>query len=127
MITVAQAEQIILENTIKISIENVAIDAALGRILAEDLCADRDFPPFNRVTMDGIAVQFAQLEAGQTTFEIEATAAAGNFASNRLKNFAENQHLNASLIKCRKLMTVYDYKNSHLLMAILTLFKKIVV
>ncbi len=78
MISVAQAEQIILENTIKISTEKVAIDAALGRILSEDLCADRDFPPFNRVTMDGIAVQFAQLEAGQTTFEIEATAAAGN-------------------------------------------------
>ena len=78
MITVAQAEQIILENIIKIPTEKVLIDAALGRILVEDLCADRDFPPFDRVTMDGIAVQFAQLEAGQTIFEIEATAAAGN-------------------------------------------------
>ena len=78
MITVAQAEQIILENIIVISTEKVAIDAALGRILAEDLCADRDFPPFDRVTMDGIAVQFTQLASGQTIFEIEATAAAGN-------------------------------------------------
>lgn len=78
MITVEQAEKLILENTISIPTEKVSIDAALGRILAENLCADRDFPPFNRVTMDGIAIQFAQLEAGQTTFEIEATAAAGN-------------------------------------------------
>ncbi len=78
MITVAQAEQIILTNTIVISTEKIAIDAALGRILAEDLCADRDFPPFDRVTMDGVAVQFAQLASGQTIFEIEATAAAGN-------------------------------------------------
>jgi len=78
MITVEQAEQLILENTIAIPTEKVSIDAALGRILAEDLCADRDFPPFDRVTMDGIAIQFAQLEAGRTTFKIEATAAAGN-------------------------------------------------
>lgn len=78
MITVEQAEQLILENIIKIPVEKVSINDALGRVLAEDLCADRDFPPFNRVTMDGIAIKFAQLEAGQNTFEIEATAAAGN-------------------------------------------------
>ena len=78
MITVEEAERIILENTITVTTEKVAIDAALGRVLAEDFCADRDFPPFNRVTMDGIAIQFAQLEAGDNTFEIEATAAAGN-------------------------------------------------
>lgn len=78
MITVEQADQLILENIVTIPTEKVLIDAALGRILAEDLCADRDFPPFNRVTMDGIAIQFAQFEAGRTTFEIEATAAAGN-------------------------------------------------
>lgn len=78
MITVEQAEQIILENTIIISTEKVSIDAALGRILAEDLCADRDFPPFNRVTMDGIAIRYEQLSKGQSTFSIEATAAAGS-------------------------------------------------
>lgn len=78
MITVEQAEQIILENTIKIPNEKVSIDAALGRVLAEDFCADRDFPPFNRVTMDGIAIRHEQLSKGQTSFLIEATAAAGN-------------------------------------------------
>ncbi|CAH0996704.1 Molybdopterin molybdenumtransferase [Emticicia aquatica] len=78
MITVEEAERIILENTINIPTEKVSIDIALGRVLAEDLCADRDFPPFNRVTMDGIAIQFAQLKAGKTIFEIETTAAAGN-------------------------------------------------
>lgn len=78
MISVEQAEEIILQNTINISTEKVSINDALGRILAENLCADRDFPPFNRVTMDGVAIQFAQLKTGQKTFEIEATAAAGN-------------------------------------------------
>lgn len=78
MITVEQAEQLILENILTIPTEKVSIDAALGRILAEDLCADRDFPPFNRVTMDGIAIRHEQLSKGQTSFLIEATAAAGN-------------------------------------------------
>ncbi len=78
MITVEEAERIILEKTIAISTEKVNIDVALGRVLAEDLCADRDFPPFNRVMMDGIAIQFSQTKNGQNTFEIEATAAAGN-------------------------------------------------
>jgi molybdopterin molybdotransferase len=78
MITVEQAEQLILENTIEIPTEKVSIDAALGRILVEDLCADRDFPPFNRVTMDGIAIRQEQLSKGRTSFLIEATAAAGN-------------------------------------------------
>lgn len=78
MITVEQAEQLILENTTKIPVEKVAISDALGRILAEDLCADRDFPPFNRVTMDGIAIRHEQLSNKQISFLIEATAAAGN-------------------------------------------------
>lgn len=78
MITVEQAEQLILENILTIPTEKVSIEAALGRILAEDLCADRDFPPFNRVTMDGIAIRHEQLSKGQTSFLIEATAAAGN-------------------------------------------------
>ncbi len=78
MITVEQAEQLILENILTIPTEKVSIDAALGRILAEDLCADRDFPPFNRVTMDGIAIRHEQLSKGQTSFLIEATVAAGN-------------------------------------------------
>jgi len=64
MITVEQAEQLILENTIAIPTEKISIDAALERVLVEDFCADRDFPPFNRVTMDGIAIRHEQLSKG---------------------------------------------------------------
>ena len=49
MISVEQAEEIILNKAISLAIEKVAIDQALGRMLAEDLHADRDFPPFDRV------------------------------------------------------------------------------
>lgn len=77
MITVDQAEEIILSNKIALPTEKVTIGNALGRILAEDLHADRDFPPFDRVSMDGIAVVYAQIATGQTDFKIEQTVAAG--------------------------------------------------
>lgn len=77
MTTVEQAEEIILSNKINIAVEQVTIVEALGRILAEDLKADRDFPPFDRVSMDGIAVKYAQIEKDQTSFPIAQTAAAG--------------------------------------------------
>lgn len=77
MITVEQAEEIILANKIVPDNEKVTIEKALGRILAEDLYADRDFPPFDRVSMDGIALVYSQISSGQTDFKIEHTVAAG--------------------------------------------------
>ncbi len=41
-------------------IENVALTDAPGRILAEPIEADRDYPPFHRSTRDGYAVRAAQ-------------------------------------------------------------------
>lgn len=58
-------------------IESRNIEDAVGSYLAEDLKADRDFPPFDRVTMDGIAILYAAFQKNQRTFEIEDTAAAG--------------------------------------------------
>ncbi len=49
----------------------------MGRVLAEDIKADRDFPPFNRVTMDGIAIRHEAFEKGNRVFKIKATQSAG--------------------------------------------------
>jgi len=46
--------------------------------LAEDITTDRDLPPFNRVTMDGIAISFDAFENGIKSFKIIATQAAGD-------------------------------------------------
>jgi molybdopterin molybdotransferase len=43
------------------AVERVALDEALGRILAVDVPADRDQPPFPRVTRDGFAVRAADV------------------------------------------------------------------
>ena len=77
MISTAEAEQIILAHRPDFGVEKCPFRAANGRILAENIVADRDFPPFDRVTMDGIALRFADLEAGCRVFSIAATQGAG--------------------------------------------------
>ncbi len=42
----------------------VALLASAGRVLAEDVTADRDQPPFDRATRDGFAVRAAEWSAG---------------------------------------------------------------
>ena len=51
--------------------------ACVGRVLAEDVHAERDHPPFDRVTMDGIAIAFRDWAAGVRSFEVLGTQAAG--------------------------------------------------
>ncbi len=58
--------------------ETVSLQESCGRVLAEDLFADRDFPPFDRSTKDGIAISFDDYAAGQRRFPIEGVAAAGS-------------------------------------------------
>jgi len=46
--------------------ETVALQQAVGRVLAEPVLADRDLPPFNRAQMDGYAVRAADLERSKS-------------------------------------------------------------
>ena len=78
MTTVEQAEQIILSEAKDYGTENIYFENAVGRVLAEDLKADRDLPPYNRVTMDGIAIKFDAFANGVRSFKIIATQAAGD-------------------------------------------------
>ena len=78
MTTVQQAEKLILAEARDFGEETVPFDKSLGRVLAEEIKADRDLPPFNRVAMDGIAVSYHAIESGITTFKIKATQAAGD-------------------------------------------------
>ncbi|UOQ78925.1 hypothetical protein MUN84_10600 [Hymenobacter sp. 5516J-16] len=77
MLSVEEATRLVTATVRSLSVEYLSLPLAAGRVLREDLCADRDFPPFNRVAMDGIALRFAALEAGQTEFRIDSTQFAG--------------------------------------------------
>ena len=65
MISVEEAKEIILQNTLDFGTENIPFMESVGRILKEDILADRDFPPFNRVSMDGIAINYLHFENGK--------------------------------------------------------------
>lgn len=78
MITVQEAEQIILSHKKGYGGEYVPFQQALGRVLAEDLLCDRDMPAYDRISMDGIAIRYSAIERGITSFTIKATQAAGD-------------------------------------------------
>ena len=77
MLSVAEAFARVLATARSLPPETVALSHAAGRILTETLVADRDFPPFNRVAMDGIAVAYTAWHSGQTEFIIQHTQYAG--------------------------------------------------
>lgn len=77
MISYEEALDIISQHKFSPKTEKRALYNASGYILNESLYADRDFPPFDRVTMDGISINHSAYANGQRTFEIEKTIGAG--------------------------------------------------
>ncbi len=77
MVTVKEAENLIFKNIPPPRSRQCTITEAAGAVLLEDLSADRDFPPYHRVTMDGIALHTREFEKGQQSFRVQATQAAG--------------------------------------------------
>ena len=76
--TVNNALETILNSSQEFGIEEVDFIKSLGRVLKEDVIADCDLPPFNRVSMDGIAIAEAAFNSGQRMFKIEGVQAAGS-------------------------------------------------
>lgn len=77
MLTPAEAEELIFSNITPFLREDCPLTAAHGRVLRQDIAADRDLPPFDRVTMDGFALRAAAVASGVKSFRIEGTQAAG--------------------------------------------------
>ena len=77
MISVAEAIQIVRQQTTTLAPEHVSIEHALGRVLAEDIVADTDLPPFNRAQMDGYAVRAEDVKEAPARLRIAGESAAG--------------------------------------------------
>lgn len=77
MITVAEAMAHIYAHVKDFGTESIPFLEATNRVLAQDVVADRDFPPYHRVTMDGIAIHTPAFETGTRSFFIEGIQAAG--------------------------------------------------
>ena len=67
----------VLKTAVAFDNEVVDLMHSTGRILAENYTADRDFPPFDRSTKDGVALMYAAADVQQNSFEIETLVSAG--------------------------------------------------
>lgn len=77
MISVEEADRLLNARLYQSDREVVPLSSAMGRYLADDVCADRDFPPFDRVAMDGIAIRHADYLSSGFTFEVIGARYAG--------------------------------------------------
>jgi molybdopterin molybdotransferase len=76
-IDVADAAALILARMPDWGTVRVPIDRTHGEVLRQTITAERDQPPFDRVTMDGIAIRHAAIAAGVRRFRVVGTQGAG--------------------------------------------------
>ena len=67
LITVESALKIVARETPRLKPERVPLGEAVGRVIAEDIVADTDMPPFDRSQMDGYAVRAVDTENAPVT------------------------------------------------------------
>jgi molybdopterin molybdotransferase len=68
LLPIADMERLIIERvTPVVEIEQVPLSDALGRVVATDIAAPEDLPPFDNSAVDGFAVRHADLAAGADT------------------------------------------------------------
>ncbi len=86
MISVAEALQIVRQHTPVLETERVELPNALGRVLAQEVAADSDLPPFDRAQMDGYAVRAAETTGAPVSLRIVGESAAGKGWHHRLED-----------------------------------------
>jgi len=83
LLSIAEAQQLVLERTEPLPAENVPLEGAARRVLAEPARAEIDLPPFPSSAMDGYAVRGDETPG---RLRIEARIAAGNPATAALES-----------------------------------------
>jgi len=75
--TPAEAEALVRGQVRALPLEVRPLESLAGAVLAQSVRAERDQPPFDRVTMDGIAFSCAAWRDGRRRFRIAGVQAAG--------------------------------------------------
>jgi molybdopterin molybdotransferase len=94
VLTVAEASKAIATAMPAFGTTEVSLNLATGRILHQPVCAERDQPPFDRVTMDGIAIRYSSFDSGNRQFRIQSRQHAG-----------EQRHTLSNDDECIEIMT----------------------
>lgn len=77
MISPQEARRLIFENIAPLESKTVAHENALHRVLARDVFADLDLPPFDNSAVDGYATRAQDLSEGSIDLSVIGTIAAG--------------------------------------------------
>ncbi len=77
-LSVGAAQRCVLESVSTLGAETVRLEHSLGRVLAEDIRANRDLPPYDVSAMDGFAVRSADLANGSIELEVVEDIKAGD-------------------------------------------------
>ena len=94
-------------------------------VQAEDIKADRDFPPYDRATRDGIALSFDEYKNGRRSFEVETVLAAG-VPTHRLESKANCVEIMTGAVVPYETDTVVMYEHLEIEKGIATLQKDVV-
>jgi len=78
VLTPAEADRLIAQHLQCLPIESLPLAQCAGAVLRENIYAERDQPPFDRVAMDGVALDCQAVAAGARSFRVQATQAAGD-------------------------------------------------
>jgi molybdopterin molybdotransferase len=77
-LTVTAAQQCVLESVKLLGAESVGLEQSLGRVLAEDIRANRDQPPYDVSAMDGFALRSADVANAPATLQVIEDIKAGD-------------------------------------------------
>jgi molybdopterin molybdotransferase len=78
VLTPAEADELIGQHLQCLPVESLPLAQCAGAVLRENIYAERDQPPYDRVAMDGIAVSSRAVGTGSRSFRIQAIQAAGD-------------------------------------------------
>ncbi len=89
MVEVEEAQQLLLDRVVRVKQEEVALNDALGRVLAMEVLAPLDLPPFDRALMDGYSLRAADtigaIREQPATLSINEEVPAGHVAKGRVE------------------------------------------
>ena len=86
MISISEAIKIINRETFVLKSETVDLDESVGRILAEEIRADMDLPPFDRSQMDGFAIRTEDAKNAPVDLKIIGESVAGKGFDEKLNS-----------------------------------------
>ncbi len=85
MIPISEALEIIRRETFSLDAETIDLENSVGRVLAENIEADMDLPPFDRSQMDGFAVKTADTSKLPASLKIIGESVAGKGFDRKMK------------------------------------------